>query len=157
LGTPTTEEELLARFRVAWREIQRGRAIRGIEARARRNHDELDLRQTDVLEVVIATGGCRMSDLSELLAMNASNATRTVVRLADNGYVTRSAVPDDGRAVMVRPTKAGIKVWNEVNDRRAEAVVYALSRFPKAQRTTVVEILETMGALLSDFIESVDD
>lgn len=151
-----TEAELLKRFRVAWRDIQRGPAIRKIEARARRDHDELDLRQTDALEIAIATGGCRMSDLSELLAMDASNATRTVLRLVKNGYVTRSPVPDDGRAVLVSPTKAGIKVWNEVNDRRTEAVVHVLSKFTKAERIAIVELLETMGASLEDFIATVD-
>jgi hypothetical protein len=65
-------------------------------------------------------------------------------------------VPDDGRAVNVSPTSAGITAWNEVNDRRSEAVVHVLSRFPASQRVALVEMLETMGESLKDFIASVD-
>ncbi len=152
-----TEAEITERFRLAWRQIQRGASIRKVEARARVNHDELDLRQTDALEIVIATGGCRMSMISEVLNMDASNATRTVLRLIKNGYVKRQPDPDDGRAVLITPTKAGIKTWNAVNDRRTEAVVHVLKQFNKAERILLVEQLETMADALADFIATVDD
>lgn len=152
-----SDTEVLERFRVAWRQVQRGAAIRKVEGRARSGHDELDLRQTDALEIAIATGGCRMSMISEVLNMDASNATRTVLRLVKNGYVVRQPDPEDGRAVLVTATKAGIKTWNAVNDRRTDAVIHVLKQFNKAERILLVEQLETMANALADFIGNVDD
>ncbi|HWL45120.1 MAG TPA: MarR family transcriptional regulator [Ilumatobacter sp.] len=145
-----------ALFRAAWRDLQRGRSIRRVEAYARENHPELDLRQTDVLGIIVERGGCRLTDLSAQLGLDVSNASRTVTRLVNNGHVSREDSTEDGRAVVLTATKAGERVWNEVNDRRTSVVRHVLSDMSPTQRANAVQLLERMVRSLDEFADQLD-
>jgi DNA-binding MarR family transcriptional regulator len=145
------DEDVEARFRHAWRELQRGPSIRRAEAYARRDHPELDLRMADILGAVVEFGEARLTDLSAALGMNVSNASRTVNRLVKNGYVTRTDSPEDGRALSLSATKEGERVWSEINDRRTAAVRYVLGQLSPSQRAAAVRLLERMVASVDAF------
>jgi len=51
----------------------------------------------------------RMSDIAERVLLSRSGCTRLVDRLAELGYVTRSAALSDGRGLYARLTDAGLK------------------------------------------------
>jgi DNA-binding MarR family transcriptional regulator len=150
---PRTDKQLALRFQSAWREMQRGPAIRRIEARAREHHDELDLGQIDALGVLVTSGSCRVTELSALLGMDASNASRTIRKLVKNGYASRREGSDDGRVIIVSPTHRGRAVWDVVNRRRTEAVRHVLSKFAVDDQREAVELLEQMVAGLVDFAD----
>jgi DNA-binding MarR family transcriptional regulator len=150
------DDDLEASFRRAWRELQRGPSIRRAEAYARRDHPELDLRMADILGAVVEFGEARLTDLSAALGMDVSNASRTVMRLVKNGYVTRTESPEDGRAVSLSATKAGERVWTEINDRRSEAVRYVLANLSPSQRAAAVRLLDRMVASVDAFAAELD-
>src|SRR5512140_2230607 len=57
-----------------------------------------------------------MGDLSRILGVPFSTATRTVEWLVNNGYAQRLADPEDRRVVRVEPTEAGNELYRAMNN-----------------------------------------
>lgn len=97
--------------------------------------------QQGVLMCVLMSGPLGMTDLSQTLGLAKSSLTGLVNRTEANGFVARSADPDDTRAVTVALTAAGDAVvqqfYNETC-RRIDAL---------AQGLTVTE-RKSLGSLL---------
>lgn len=75
----------------------------------------LTLGDFDVLAQLGNAGGeLRMTELAERAFSSRSGMTRRVDRLADEGLVTRTASPADGRGVVVALTDAGVARLAEV-------------------------------------------
>ena len=70
-----------------------------------------------------------MGDLSRILGVPFSTATRTTDWLVNNGYVQRLADPEDRRVVCVELTKTGKELYRAINDLLLESAEQFLSQF----------------------------
>lgn len=74
--------------------------------------------QYTVLAVLNSDGPSTLRALAESEHVQAPSMTRIVNALADQGFVTRSAHPDDGRQVRIDITDAGRDVLAEAREQR---------------------------------------
>ncbi len=90
-----------------------------------------------------------MGDLSRLLGMPFSTATRTADWLVDNGYVRRLADPEDRRVVRVELTRAGKELYRAMNNLLLESAERFLYNFSLEER-------QELGRLLGKLVDSLD-
>jgi DNA-binding MarR family transcriptional regulator len=74
--------------------------------------------QYTVLAQLHGHGPSTLRELAEREHVQAPSMTRIVNALADQGFVTRTAHPDDGRQVRVDITPAGTAVMQEARNQR---------------------------------------
>ena len=94
----------------AWRALLQAHAtlIRQLDTDLK-DHTGLHLADFDVLAQLAAAGGeLRMTELAARTLISRSGLTRRVARLVDDGLVRRANAADDGRAVIVALTGAGV-------------------------------------------------
>lgn len=135
------------RIGAAWRELRRGASM--LRFRALLYGDELEMGQVDALDLLVALGPCRMRDLADSLRVDASTATRTVARLADQGLVVREPDPDDARSVLVRLSDRGAAAHATMNERRRQLFDEVLGGFEPAE-------LHQFAGLLERLVDAVD-
>ena len=90
-----------------------------------------------------------MGDLSRILGVPFSTATRTVDWLVDNGYVQRLADPEDRRVVRVELTEAGKELYRSMNGLLLEGAEQFLHNFSLEER-------KELGRLLGKLVENLD-
>jgi len=133
----------IQRAAVAVRELRRGSGMQAL-----RDHiygaDGLDLGQHDALDVVVTIGEARMGDLAAALRVDASTATRTVGRLEADGLVERRRGDDDGRAVVVVATPAGVRLHDQLRQRARSALEELYAEFSVAEVRTLADLLERL-------------
>jgi DNA-binding MarR family transcriptional regulator len=82
------------------------------------------------LSVLVAAGALRIGELARAEQVEAPTMTRLIDALARDGYVERTDDPDDARAIMVRPTDAGVHALTQERRRRVEAFAGFLGSLP---------------------------
>ncbi|TQO19712.1 DNA-binding MarR family transcriptional regulator [Rhodoglobus vestalii] len=100
-------------FRIALMRIAR-------RIRQQRLDDTLSDSQLSVLYVLTHHGGSTLAALAEHERVTPPSMNRTVNCLSDDGLITRSSSPDDGRKVLIEATDAGTELVNKTRQRRAE-------------------------------------
>jgi DNA-binding MarR family transcriptional regulator len=90
-----------------------------------------------------------MGDLSHILGMPFSTATRTADWLVDNGYVQRLADPDDRRVVRVELTRAGKELYRATNNLLLESTEQILHNFSLEER-------KELGRLLGKLVDNLE-
>jgi DNA-binding MarR family transcriptional regulator len=90
-----------------------------------------------------------MGDLSRILGMPFSTATRTADWLVDNGYVQRLADPEDRRVVRVELTKAGKELNRAMNNHMLERTEQLLYDFSPEER-------KELGRLLGKLVDNLE-
>ena len=90
-----------------------------------------------------------MGDLSRILGVPFSTATRTVDWLVNNGYIHRLADPDDRRVVRVEPTEAGKELYLAMNSLLLQGADQLLYNFPLEER-------KELGHLLGKLMENLE-
>lgn len=109
----------------------------------------LSVSRYRVLGVLVRFGVCRMTDLSNLTAMDRTSLTRIADTLIDKGLVTRITNPKDRRQVFLDITEAGREAH-----RQALAVVLSynariLQGIPEAAQREAARTLRRMAANLA--------
>ncbi|MCA7120354.1 MAG: MarR family transcriptional regulator [Acidibrevibacterium sp.] len=66
--------------------------------------------------------GIGMTELSRMLLVSNGNATAVVARLEEDGLVQRMRKPDDGRAILVALTDAGLRQFERIAAAHEKAV-----------------------------------
>jgi len=89
-----------------------------------------------------------MGDLSRILGVPFSTATRTVDWLVDNGYIQRLADPEDRRVVRVELTGAGKELFRAMNDLLLESTEQFLHNFSLEERKELGRLLGKLVANL---------
>ena len=140
-----------ARIARAWRELRRGAAMTALQERMA-GEVGLDLGQRDTLDVLVATDGCRMSELADLLRIDASTATRAVARLVDAGLAERATCATDARAVRVHATAEGRRLNAELTENRRTGMDELLAGFTKAERRALADGMEKLVAALDAMV-----
>ena len=90
-----------------------------------------------------------MGDLSRILGVPFSTATRTADWLVNNGYVRRLADPDDRRVVRVESTEAGKELYRAMNDLLLESAEQFLHNFSLEER-------KELGRLLGKLVDNLE-
>lgn len=90
-----------------------------------------------------------MGDLSRILGVPFSTATRTVEWMVDNGYVERLADPEDRRVVRVELTGTGKELYRAMNDLLLEGTEQFLHNFSLEER-------KELGRLLGKLVDSLE-
>ncbi|MFG2432787.1 MarR family winged helix-turn-helix transcriptional regulator [Streptomyces sp. NPDC048590] len=79
-----------------------------------------------VLALLGRYGEMRISRLAELLSVNMSVTSRHVTHAVENGWIERSADPEDKRSRILRLTPAGIELLDELNRRTTDMFAHNL-------------------------------
>ncbi len=82
-----------------------------------------------------------MGDLSRILGVPSSTATRTVDWLVNNDYVQRLADPEDRRVVRVELTEAGKELYRAMNNLLLESTELFLHNFSLEERKELDRLL----------------
>jgi DNA-binding MarR family transcriptional regulator len=140
-----------ARIGFAWRELRRGASAQAM--RERLYGDLLEPAQVDALDVVVASGGCRMAELADALRVDRSTATRLVDRLVRAGVVDRRETTGDGRGVLVVTTPRGEALFEEFSTRRRAMLYAVLDDFDDGDRRHLADLLERLVAGIDHFTD----
>jgi DNA-binding MarR family transcriptional regulator len=132
-------DELSTNLRIAVARLSR-------RLRAEKADHELSDSQTSVLALLVRSGPCSLSELSEHERVKPPSMNRTVNGLVAAGYVVRSNDPADGRKVVLRPTDAGQQLINETRRKRDAWLHLRLVELRPEQR----RLLEDAAALMRE-------
>lgn len=90
-------------------------------AQAERLHPGLSLVSYTVLDLLRSRDGCRGTDLAEHFMLDKSTISRQVAALDRLGLIERSIDPDDQRGQIIRPSEAGLRLLDSMQERRRTA------------------------------------
>jgi DNA-binding MarR family transcriptional regulator len=105
--------------------------------------------QVSVLRVLRDEGPRRISELAEAEHVAQPTITKLVVRLEQEGLVTRVADPDDGRAVLVGITPSGQIQLEQMTAAAAAALTGRLEALDASDRATLAEALPALEKLIA--------
>ena len=105
---------------------------------------DLSPHQARALRVVCSRDGVRLSELAEALHIAPRSATEVADGLQERGLLERAADPGDRRAVVLRPTPAGRRVQQEVDDARAADAADLFGRLSAADRAELGRLLRSL-------------
>ncbi|WP_163728450.1 MarR family winged helix-turn-helix transcriptional regulator [Mycolicibacterium psychrotolerans] len=106
--------------------------------------------QARLLSTIEDRGEARISDLAALDHCSQPTMTTQVRRLEDAGMVTRTADPQDARAVLIKITAEGKKALRQARADRGAAVDPYLERLSEADRASLTEAVDVMRRLITD-------
>lgn len=92
----------------------------------------------------------RLSDLAEVLGLDASTTSRHVKGLVDVGYVEVTPDPDDARARRYSPTAAGRDALARVRDLRRAHLARVLHDWEPDEVTTLADGLDRIVTAFED-------
>lgn len=98
--------------------FRQARILHMVKARMSAESGGLDSGALGVLVHVVKSGGMRQRDLADCAMLDPSTVSRYVGLLAKLGYVERQADQEDGRAVRLVATEAGLAVHRGLVSRR---------------------------------------
>lgn len=88
--------------------------------------------------------GLMMGELSELMMVSGGNISAIASQLVKEKLISRTALPTDGRAFLVKLTPVGAKTFEKMAKRHEEWVVELLG---KLQKKEIVQMTEELGHL----------
>jgi DNA-binding MarR family transcriptional regulator len=100
--------------------------------------------QYTVLALLNGNGPSTLRALAESEHVQAPSMTRIVNALADQGFVSRSAHPDDGRQVRVDITDAGKEVLAEARNERTAWLAQRLAGLSEEDRVILSQAASIM-------------
>jgi DNA-binding MarR family transcriptional regulator len=111
----------------------------------------LDKAALAVLHQAHQVGTVRPSDLATTLHLDLSTISRHLQALEQQGFVQRTADPDDARAQRISVTTNGADLLTRLLQHRAAAIRDAVAHWPAADRHTLRRLL----CLLADDLAQV--
>lgn len=106
----------------------------------------IDLAAMFVLQSVAANPGIRVSELANLVGLDASTLSRLTRNLEQSGYLDRRPDPRDGRAAQWRISDRGEAEMTRALQRRTTMIAQTLEGWPATQRARFVELSERFVA-----------
>jgi DNA-binding MarR family transcriptional regulator len=106
--------------------------------------------QARLLSTIEDQGEARISDLAALDHCSQPTMTTQVRRLEDAGLVTRTADPQDARAVLIRITPEGVAALRQARSDRGAAVDPYLERLSDSDRQCLTEAVDVLRRLVED-------
>lgn len=128
--------------------FRQARILHMVKARMSAESGGLDSGALGVLVHVVKSGGMRQRELAECAMLDPSTVSRYVGLLAKLGYVERQADQEDGRAVRLVATEAGLAVHRGLVSRREALMRDVLSGWTAQD---VEELTSRLRRLNDDF------
>lgn len=97
-------------------------------------------------------GSMRPDDLAQQEGLDQSTLSRRIGSLAERGYVSREADPDDRRAQLLRVTDAGLDAHDAEQARRVHVVTDAVSHWSSPERAELSRLLHELNSSLQQRI-----
>lgn len=117
---------------------------------------DVSVTQCYALEVLAERGPSRSQALAEALRLDKSTTTRVVDALVRKGYVERLPDPEDARAVSLRITRAGRKLYEKINGELIEQQLDLLRDLDPRVRAGATELIQRLArAAQSRFVSGV--
>jgi MarR family transcriptional regulator, 2-MHQ and catechol-resistance regulon repressor len=112
-----------------------------------RDRDRIDshgvtVTQTYALEVLLRRREVTAKELAHELALEKSTVSRLVDAMVEGGLVERVRHPNDARAMLLRPTPLGRRLYGDVRRDIVRENAAALRGLTRAQRATFIETLK---------------
>ena len=98
-----------------------------------------------LLSLLMTAGPLRSSELAERACLDLSTVSRHVSALEEDGYISRTPDPDDGRATLVAVTKAGQRLVKETREQRLAMVADALKGWSDADRSDLIRLTRQLA------------
>jgi DNA-binding MarR family transcriptional regulator len=95
----------------------------------------------------------RVTDLADLLGVDAPTVTRKVQQLEHEQLVSRRADPDDGRATRIMLTPAGRRILERVLEARREWFVHLVEDWDSDELATFASLLGRFSSALARDLE----
>jgi DNA-binding MarR family transcriptional regulator len=107
-------------------------------------HD-ISVTQCYALEALVRSGPRTLNELAAELFLDKSTASRVVTTLQRKGYVTRTAHPDDRRAVLVAITATGERLCTRIRQDLVYETRELLKDFEPAVRDAAPALLRKLA------------
>jgi MarR family 2-MHQ and catechol resistance regulon transcriptional repressor len=107
-------------------------------------HD-VSVTQCYALEALVRRGPSTLNDLAAELYLEKSTASRVVATLERKRYVARSPHPTDGRAVVLRITPAGRRLYETIREGLLEEERELLKDFEPEVRKAAARIMARLA------------
>ena len=131
--------------------IRASRAMVAVAVRSLANSDqEVTLPQYRTLVVLAYNGSKRLGDLAATLGVSPSTATRMCDRLVRKGLITRKRDDVDRREVNLSPTDDGLRLVQDVIERRRAEVRDMLRVIPVATRAQLANSLHVLAEAVGE-------
>ena len=111
---------------------------------------ELSPSLSSALATVERHGPLTPSELAERERVQRPTATRLVARLEEDGLVTRTADPSDGRSFLVAVTGEGRALLARMRRRKDAYLAERLKRLDPSERATLAEAAAILERLLEE-------
>jgi len=111
-------------------------------------HEQGSPPQGRLLTMLLRRGAMTQAEFGRIMGLEKSWASRSVDRLVEQGWVTRSTLETDRRNVQLQLTPAGKLAAREVDERLTAHANDVLERLPVAARARVVGALQELCAAL---------
>jgi DNA-binding MarR family transcriptional regulator len=106
--------------------------------------------QLSVLATLRDGGPARITELAETERVAQPSMTTLVSRLERQGWADRQPDPEDGRAVVVAITPAGIAELDRMTAARAELLAGRLEALTPEEQTTLARALPALDRLIDE-------
>jgi DNA-binding MarR family transcriptional regulator len=110
--------------------------------------DYTELRLLDAVRVA-RPGEATVGEVSRLLGVDASRASRLVTRAIEKGLLARALPKGDARKVLLRVTARGAKLQQRGSDLTRARIELAVKSWPKADRK---RFAKQLGAFVSGMV-----
>lgn len=107
-------------------------------------HD-ISVTQCSALEALTERGAMRSQALAGLLMLDKSTTTRVVDALVRKGYVERTPDLDDRRAVSLRVTRSGRRLYDRINEELIAQQAVLLGDLDPRLRAGVTDVIRRLA------------
>ena len=106
---------------------------------------DISVTQCYALEALAERGPSRSQALAEVLRLDKSTTTRVVDALVRKGYVERLPDPEDARAVSLRVTPDGRKLYEQINSELIAQQIDLIRDLDPEVRSAATEIVKRLA------------
>jgi DNA-binding MarR family transcriptional regulator len=113
--------------------------------------------QVELLRLVVARPGIRVSDAAKELYLAGNSVSTLVNQLSRAGYLVRETDPDDRRSALLRPTPAAVSRLREWQARRSALVQEQVARLSAADQAAIAAAVPALRRLARQLHEDQAD
>ena len=107
--------------------------------------------QWQVMATLWSTGDpLNQQDIVKLTLSDKHTVSRMIGRLEKNGWIKKITSPDDARVTIIKPTKKGESLKNEVPEKLSNYIKEKLKDLEKSDKDKLLDILKKLRYVLGD-------
>lgn len=110
--------------------------------------DDHDRAAVGLLSQLVSLGPVRAGDLAERACLDPSTVSRHLKGLEDDGYLLRTADPDDGRATLVEVSPSGHQLVAAARAQRIAVLERAVAAWPDADVHDLTRLVQRLADAL---------